>query len=781
MCFSNKEDLKFALQGWSIINNVEYVVVSSNRKKMTVVCAQNGRHAGLVRGCREIFPNAAHRHCLRHLRENFKKAVRRMGVGDVEFLCQKMYMAGNTDDPMVFDRTEMLEGYLIDATSPFAPRVQALLRKIEQEARRLPQPIRINMHRSNWAQHNPASGTFPLLPPNFRRRSGRPRTNRIRNTMDEARGCMADTQDRGRRRHRRPSSVEPTTQPPVHTIHHSISLLAGSHRAAHPEEHPDPEVLCHDPFNPRITAKFKMGQAHAQTCIPLRWLRWTFWRDSYIDLSEMDFWRHVRAYILFMLGCHLLPDTSGSEIHLQYLPLMEDIAIFRTYSLGGAVLAHLYRELSEAIRPKRSKIAGCIHLLQIWAWEHLHVGRPQLHVPFPVQLDGLSVGLRWNEERVREVPIGNVFTYMDDLDGLLDSQAPVEAPTTYYPRSPTERHMREFIVDLERRFQPYFGGSEDSPLQVEVNILGDMCQRLHQQVYIDDPHYFDWTDAQQPVFTSPVPATDPYDAGPSSYPDLGPSQSQFRSELDIAPTPHFVPSSSSLGEHPVSHPDVSDQEERHLRTIPLRAPQHFTPGTDAIPHRLPTSGSTNCLQAIWAYSGHYKPSNENLNQFLNYLSENGIDLNEVEIRSASSEDYEETKKPEGEADDVVDAFSISKPPPLQIPPRSFIVPSEQPTKSSINSETENGKGNELKAYKRTLSGGLQSPKTDVSEKAIQERIKSKMKSSSYQLGHQVSFKWSTGAGPRIGCVADYPVELRLQALELTNLSPTWSRTPKQCS
>ncbi|KAL0912763.1 hypothetical protein M5K25_016163 [Dendrobium thyrsiflorum] len=37
MCFSNKEDLKFALQGLSIINNVEYI------KKMTVVCAQNGR------------------------------------------------------------------------------------------------------------------------------------------------------------------------------------------------------------------------------------------------------------------------------------------------------------------------------------------------------------------------------------------------------------------------------------------------------------------------------------------------------------------------------------------------------------------------------------------------------------------------------------------------------------------------------------------------------------------------------------------------------------------
>ncbi|XP_020675349.2 serine/threonine-protein phosphatase 7 long form homolog [Dendrobium catenatum] len=186
--------------------------------------------------------------------------------------------------------------------------------------------------------------------------------------------------------------------------------------------HPLADVVYRDPFDHRITLRFHMGQAHSQTCVPLRWLRWTFWRDSYLDLNDMDFWRHVRAYILFILGCHLLPDTSGSEIHLQYLTIMEDLAVFSTYSLGGAVLAHLYRELGEATRPSRANIAGCIHLLQIWAWEHLHVGRPLLRVPFPVELGGLSVGFRWNEDRLRELPVGNLITYRDELDGLLDSQ-----------------------------------------------------------------------------------------------------------------------------------------------------------------------------------------------------------------------------------------------------------------------------------------------------------------------------------------------------------------------
>lgn len=81
-------------------------------------------------------------------------------------------------------------------------------------------------------------------------------------------------------------------------------------------------------------------------------------------------------------------------------------------------------------------------------------------------------------------------------------------------------------------------------------------------------------------------------------------------------------------------------------------------------------------------------------------------------------------------------------------------------------------------YKRTLSGGLQSPPgAEVPKAKILERINSKKAAKSYQLGNQLSLKWSTGAGPRIGCVADYPVELRLQALEFVNLSPRTPSTP----
>ena len=58
----------------------------------------------------------------------------------------------------------------------------------------------------------------------------------------------------------------------------------------------------------------------------------------------------------------------------------------------------------------------------------------------------------------------------------------------------------------------------------------------------------------------------------------------------------------------------------------------------------------------------------------------------------------------------------------------------------------------------------------VAKKEIMQRMKSK-KEDSYQLGDQLSLKWSTGAGPRIGCVADYPLKLRVQAFEMVELTP----------
>ena len=39
------------------------------------------------------------------------------------------------------------------------------------------------------------------------------------------------------------------------------------------------------------------------------------------------------------------------------------------------------------------------------------------------------------------------------------------------------------------------------------------------------------------------------------------------------------------------------------------------------------------------------------------------------------------------------------------------------------------------------------------------------------IGKRLSCTWTTGAGPRIGVLRDYPAELKIMALEQVNLSP----------
>lgn len=59
----------------------------------------------------------------------------------------------------------------------------------------------------------------------------------------------------------------------------------------------------------------------------------------------------------------------------------------------------------------------------------------------------------------------------------------------------------------------------------------------------------------------------------------------------------------------------------------------------------------------------------------------------------------------------------------------------------------------------------------IPKEKIMKRINSHKGMKSYQLAQQLSSRWTTGAGPRIGCMRDYPTELQVQVLEQTNLSP----------
>lgn len=208
------------------------------------------------------------------------------------------------------------------------------------------------------------------------------------------------------------------------------------------------------------------------------------------------------------------------------------------------------------------------------------------------------------------------------------------------------------------------------------------------------------------------------------------------------------------------------------------------------------------MQCISAYSGHYRPTQENFNSFLSFLRENVVNLNETrvccfcnsfltiqlvltinsqnnlvglffftlrnpQISSSSNDDYYDEKR-RSQLEEMIEAMKVSKTPKLVLP-----------TEVKKNTNAEPSVTSQASSGAQTLCGGLQSPKADVPKKVILERLNSKRKASSYQLGHQLSSKWCSGAGPRIGCVADYPFEVRVQALEFVNLSPRMTSPPSR--
>ncbi|KAJ6323126.1 hypothetical protein OIU77_012876 [Salix suchowensis] len=169
------------------------------------------------------------------------------------------------------------------------------------------------------------------------------------------------------------------------------------------------------------------------------------------------------------------------------------------------------------------------------------------------------------------------------------------------------------------------------------------------------------------------------------------------------------------------------------------------------------------LRSISAYSGHYRPTNQNLGGFLAFLEENGINLNE--IRVLTPEDSESCESRELSQDRC--KFGWSKDSKQSKLHASSKINNYQPSEPSMSSQTTR-----TCSYKRMLSANIQNTRADVPKKEILQRIKSKKEASSYQLGNQLSLKWSTGAGPRIGCVADYPLKLREQALTFVYHSPS---------
>ena len=88
--------------------------------------------------------------------------------------------------------------------------------------------------------------------------------------------------------------------------------------------------------------------------------------------------QHARIFVLLLLGCLILPDTSGRKIPFHHILLLDGENQCSQLSWGAAALATLYHYLCEASCQKRKDIGGPLALLQMWAWERIPNIRPEI-------------------------------------------------------------------------------------------------------------------------------------------------------------------------------------------------------------------------------------------------------------------------------------------------------------------------------------------------------------------------------------------------------------------
>ncbi|XP_027916108.1 IQ domain-containing protein IQM1-like [Vigna unguiculata] len=134
------------------------------------------------------------------------------------------------------------------------------------------------------------------------------------------------------------------------------------------------------------------------------------------------------------------------------------------------------------------------------------------------------------------------------------------------------------------------------------------------------------------------------------------------------------------------------------------------------------------LEAIWPYSGHYHPTEENFKEFLSFLEEHNVDLTNVK-RCAIDDDT--------------------------------------PSLAATNSFTAAIDDSQQTMGPTLIS--LTGPSSTINANKI--IVDKKDDAPTFNLSKRLSCKWTNGTGPRIGCVRDYPPHLQSRALEQVNLSP----------
>ncbi|XP_012846419.1 PREDICTED: serine/threonine-protein phosphatase 7 long form homolog [Erythranthe guttata] len=139
--------------------------------------------------------------------------------------------------------------------------------------------------------------------------------------------------------------------------------------------------------------------------LKLGWLHRTFGKITARD-CEMKRLYAIRAYILYLLGCTIFVDKTGSLVSIEWLWFLENVDTIGEYAWGTECLCFLYRALSKASKATTAQLNGYLTLFQAWIYEH----SPSFNPTFQPQFEGYLAN-RWvypmnsttNVERARHL------------------------------------------------------------------------------------------------------------------------------------------------------------------------------------------------------------------------------------------------------------------------------------------------------------------------------------------------------------------------------------------
>ncbi|XP_028102456.1 protein MAIN-LIKE 2-like [Camellia sinensis] len=157
----------------------------------------------------------------------------------------------------------------------------------------------------------------------------------------------------------------------------------------------------------------ELVQSRGQS-VKLEWLRIRFHEVN--DTDDANFIEYAaRAYLLYLLGCTIFADKSGTRVPVVYLHMLTNIDAVSSYAWGAAALAFLYKQLGLTSRAGVKQIAGFLKLLEAWIYEHFRLGRPHPNLSYSDEQPRVCC---WSSRRDEGFTENHLQTLREPLDML---------------------------------------------------------------------------------------------------------------------------------------------------------------------------------------------------------------------------------------------------------------------------------------------------------------------------------------------------------------------------